>query len=77
VRRKQTERSLRDSEKRLADIIDFLPDGTFAIDRSGHVIAWNRAIEEMTGVHSRDIMGKGNMSMPSRSMDSGVSFLST
>ncbi len=59
VRRKQTERSLRDSEKRLADIIDFLPDGTFAIDRSGHVIAWNRAIEEMTGVHSRDIMGKG------------------
>ncbi|MCK9591937.1 MAG: PAS domain S-box protein [Methanoregula sp.] len=60
VRRKQTERSLRDSERRLSDIIDFLPDATFAIDRSGHVIAWNRAIEEMTGAHSRDLLGKGN-----------------
>ena len=59
VRRKQTERSLRDSERRLSDIIDFLPDATFAIDRSGHVIAWNHAIEEMTGFHSSDMLGKG------------------
>jgi PAS domain S-box-containing protein len=60
VRRKQAERSLHDSERRLSDIIDFLPDATFAIDRSGHVIAWNRAIEEMTGIAAPDIMGKGD-----------------
>jgi len=57
--RKQVEQSLQESEKRLADIINFLPDATFAIDRSGHVIAWNRAIEDMTGVMSTDMIGKG------------------
>ncbi len=52
--------ALKDSEKRLADIIDFLPDATFAIDRAGRVIAWNRAIEEMTGVAAAGMMGKGD-----------------
>ncbi len=43
--RKLAEDALRESERRLADIIDFLPDATFAIDLEGKVIAWNRAIE--------------------------------
>jgi PAS domain S-box-containing protein len=59
VKRKQAEQRLQDSEKRLADIINFLPDATFAIDRSGHVIAWNRAIENMTGIAAADMLGKG------------------
>ncbi|MEI7434515.1 MAG: PAS domain S-box protein, partial [Methanomicrobiales archaeon] len=59
IARRQAENSLNESEKRLADIINFLPDATFAIDRSGQVIAWNRAIEEMTGVTAADILGKG------------------
>ncbi|HWQ65780.1 MAG TPA: PAS domain S-box protein [Methanospirillum sp.] len=59
VRRKEAERSLKESEKRLSDIIDFLPDPTFAIDVSGTVIAWNRALETLTGTSSRDIIGKG------------------
>ena len=41
-------------------IVDFLPDATFVIDREGKVIAWNRAMEEMTGVKAADILGKGN-----------------
>lgn len=40
---------LTESEQQLSDIIDFLPDATFAIDGEGRIIAWNRAIEEMTG----------------------------
>lgn len=60
VRRKQAERSLQESEKRLSDIIEFLPDATFAVDQSGRVIAWNRAIEEMTGVSSGEMLGKGD-----------------
>ncbi len=60
VRRKQAERSFQDSEKRFSDIIDFLPDATFAIDRSGHVIAWNRATEDMTGVPAGEMLGKGD-----------------
>lgn len=60
IRRKQAELSLKDSEQRLADIVDFLPDATFAIDRTGHVILWNRAIEEMTGIPAVEMIGKGD-----------------
>ncbi len=52
--------ALRESEQRLGDIIDFLPDATFAVDSKGKVIAWNNAIEEMTGVPKAEMMGKGN-----------------
>ena len=51
---------LQETKSRLDDIIAFLPDATFAIDREGMVIAWNRAMEEMTGVMAEDMMGKGN-----------------
>lgn len=57
---KMAENALMESKRRLADIIDFLPDATFAIDHMGRVISWNRAIEEMTGVQSEEILGKGN-----------------
>jgi len=56
--RMQTAVELRDSERRLSDIINFLPDATFAIDLDGRVIAWNRAIEAMTGVTSEGLRGK-------------------
>jgi len=56
---KQQQDALRDSERRLLQIIDFLPDATLVIDRQGRVIAWNRAIEEMTGVESENMIGKG------------------
>jgi len=60
MERKLTEEALHESEQRLADIINFLPDPTLAIDLDGKVIVWNRAIEEMTGVPAKDILGKGN-----------------
>lgn len=60
VSRRQAEYALLDSERRLSDLINFLPDATFAIDTDGNVIAWNRAIEEMTGIASADILGKGD-----------------
>jgi PAS domain S-box-containing protein len=60
VARRHAERSLLDSERRLSDIINFLPDATFAIDRTGTVIAWNRAMEEMTGTGASEVLGRGN-----------------
>ena len=60
IERRQALGALRDSEQRLADIINFLPDATFAIDTGGRVIAWNRAIEEMTGVGASSVLGKGD-----------------
>ncbi|PKL60063.1 MAG: hypothetical protein CVV33_04620, partial [Methanomicrobiales archaeon HGW-Methanomicrobiales-4] len=60
VSRRRTEKQAKDTERRLYDIINFLPDATFAIDTEGTVITWNRAIEEMTGVPACDMLGKGN-----------------
>ena len=60
TQRRKAEEALRESERRLADIIDFLPDATLAIDRKGRVIAWNRAMEEMTGVRAENMLGKGD-----------------
>lgn len=51
---------LRQSEQQMQDIIEFLPDATFAIDQEGKVIAWNRAIEELTGVKKADMLGRGD-----------------
>ncbi|GIK38704.1 MAG: hypothetical protein BroJett011_25370 [Chloroflexota bacterium] len=57
---RQSELALQESERRLGDIINFLPTPTFVIDREGKVIAWNQAIAEVTGVKAEDILGKGN-----------------
>jgi len=58
--RKRTEDELKESRQQLADIIDFLPDATFVVDREGRVIAWNKAMEEMTGVPASRMVGKGD-----------------
>ena len=51
---------MKEYEQGLSEIIEFLPDATFVIDRFNRVIAWNRAIEEMTGVNADEMLGKGN-----------------
>jgi PAS domain S-box-containing protein len=47
-------------KQRLEEVIDFLPDATFAIDRQGQVLTWNRAMEKMTGARAEDMIGKGD-----------------
>jgi len=49
-----------ETQRRLTDIIDFLPDPTLVIDEANRVIAWNRAMEQMTGVPAQDMLGKGD-----------------
>lgn len=58
--KKIAEKKLKESQQRLNDVIEFLPDATLVIDENGVVISWNRAIEELTGVKSEDMVGKGN-----------------
>ncbi|MFA4860721.1 PAS domain S-box protein [Methanoregula sp.] len=52
--------NLAESEQKLQDIIEFLPDPVFAIDHEGKVIAWNRAVEEMTGKPKAAVLGRMN-----------------
>lgn len=49
---------LRNSQQRLQEIIDFLPDPTYVVDNSNEVIAWNNAIEKMLDVSKSKAMGK-------------------
>jgi PAS domain S-box-containing protein len=58
--RKHMEQTLRESRQLFSDIISFLPDPTFVIDVKGNVLAWNRAIEQLSRVHAADIIGKGD-----------------
>lgn len=57
---KQAEEALQEERKRLTDIIAFLPDATFAIDKEGRVIIWNKAIEKMTGLSATEMVGRGD-----------------
>jgi PAS domain S-box-containing protein len=58
--RKRAAEKIAAMKQRLADVIDFLPDATFAIDNRGKVLTWNRAMEKMTGASAADMVGKGD-----------------
>lgn len=60
TKQKQVEEELKISYKKLQDMIDFLPDATFVVDKDKKVIAWNRAIEKMTDVTKEEMLGKGD-----------------
>ncbi|WP_282125772.1 PAS domain S-box protein [Marinifilum flexuosum] len=59
-KRKKAETELAKAHRQLTDIIEFLPDATFVIDKEKKVIAWNRALEDMTFISKSDMLGKGN-----------------
>ena len=58
--RRQAAEALKNSEQRLAQIINFLPDPTMVTDNEGTVLTWNQAMENLTGVKAEDMVGKGN-----------------
>ncbi len=60
TKRKQYENLILKSEQMLSSIIDFLPDATLIVDMKGKVVAWNRAMEQMTGVKASTMIGKSN-----------------
>lgn len=49
---------LETSKTQLQAILNFLPDATFVIDLEGKILVWNKAMEEMTGTKSEDMLGK-------------------
>ena len=57
--RKKAEEEMHNARNRLTQIFDFLPDATMVIDNQGCIIAWSRAMEEMTGIKADEMMGKG------------------
>jgi PAS domain S-box-containing protein len=59
VEHRRADRKVSDQERLQADILNFLPDATFAIDTNGVVIAWNRAMEKLVGIPASAMIGKG------------------
>ena len=56
--KKHAEEQLVATHKRLEEIVEFLPDATFIVDKDKKIIVWNKAMEEMTGVPKKDMIGK-------------------
>jgi PAS domain S-box-containing protein len=61
VERRRMKDDLEKSRQQMTDIINFLPDATFVRDIQGKVIAWNHAMERLTGVSREHIIGKGDL----------------
>jgi PAS domain S-box-containing protein len=57
---KLAEEAIKQSERRLADLIDFMPDAILAVDLNGRVMVWNKTMESLTGVKADNMLGKGN-----------------
>jgi DNA-binding NarL/FixJ family response regulator len=58
--RRRIQNELEQSRRQLVNIINFLPEPTFAIDQSGTIIIWNMAMERLTETSADEVLGKGN-----------------
>jgi two-component system, sensor histidine kinase and response regulator len=57
---KAAEDAMRRICKKSDDILEWLPDATMVVDQERKVIAWNHAMEKLTGIAKEDMLGKGN-----------------
>lgn len=60
--RKRAEEAVLSSQRKLSEIIDFLPDATFAIDNNKCIIIWNKAMERISGLKANEVIGKRDYS---------------
>ncbi len=58
--RRQADQERDAAHRRLADTIEFLPDATFVVNAAGRVVAWNRAMEDLTGVPKAGMLGRAD-----------------
>ena len=58
--RVRAEESFSLASERLSNIIEHLPDPTMVVDSEHRLIAWNKAIEDLTGIPKDRILGQGD-----------------
>ncbi len=54
--RRKMEQALRESEGRIYTIVESSPIPQFVIDNDHRIILWNKALEEMSGISSREML---------------------
>ena len=59
-RRERLEEEFLAARQQFIDIIQSLPDPTFVINRERKIVAWNRAMEEITGLSEAEMIGRGD-----------------
>jgi len=47
-----------DRERYIRGVVEGLREGLIALDREGHIVAWNRAMEQWCGVGGDELMGR-------------------
>ncbi|MDI6719503.1 MAG: PAS domain S-box protein [Methanomicrobiales archaeon] len=55
---KHMEDALRSTYEKLQESIEFMSDPTFIVDREKRVVAWNHAMESLTGIEREKILGR-------------------
>lgn len=55
---KKSEEELKNTTKQFKDIIEFFPDAVMVSDKDEKIIAWNRAMEELTGISKTKMIGQ-------------------
>jgi PAS domain S-box-containing protein len=56
--RKRAEKALAESEEKLNNILQGSPIPAFVVDKNHQVTHWNKALEELSGIPAKDIIGK-------------------
>ncbi len=51
---------LQKSEDKMTNIINFVPDPLMVLDNNGKLVVWNKSMEKLTGILSKDILGVKN-----------------
>jgi len=76
ISRRAAEESLDIAGRQMVDIINYMPDASFAIDSEGRIISWNRAMEDLTGMPAAQMIGKAISNTHCPSMGRGAPSLS-
>ena len=58
--RKRAEENLRDSERKLSQIVDGSPIPALVINKDHTITNWNNALEQLSGLSARDMVGTKN-----------------
>jgi PAS domain S-box-containing protein len=56
--RKRAEEALRRSEQRFHSVVEHSLDGILLIDDAARIVAWNRGLEQMTGIGRAEVIGR-------------------
>ena len=63
---KGLEAELRHMLGRLNSLLAFLPDATMSVDNYGRIESWNQAMESLTGIVARDVVGEHSSKVATR-----------